>query len=203
LIKIAIIGSGGHTRALIGLVKDLFDHQEIAIYDDSFKDDGETIDSIPLVGRVEDVQSYQTVILSTGDNNLRKKYFLQFGQSIINCNLYHGSCIREENAVLGQSNQFLANSYIGSEVKIKNNNIINSGVIIEHESTIGSHNHIAVGARICGRVLIGDSCLIGAGSVILDGIHICDNVTVGAGSVVIRDILEPGVYVGSPAVKIK
>ena len=68
---------------------------------------------------------------------------------------------------------------------------------------MGSHNHVSIGAKICGRVTIGNMCLIGAGAVIIDKLSICDNVTIGAGAVVIRDIENAGTYVGNPLRKIK
>jgi len=37
----------------------------------------------------------------------------------------------------------------------------------------------------------------------MDKLSICDNTIVGAGSVVIRDINDPGTYVGNPARRIK
>ena len=62
---------------------------------------------------------------------------------------------------------------------------------------------MAIGVQICGRVRIGNLCFIGAGSIVLNNISICDGVVVGAGSVVVKDICDPGVYVGNTAMKIK
>jgi len=63
--------------------------------------------------------------------------------------------------------------------------------------------HISVGAIICGRVIIGDECFIGAGSVVKDNVKICNNVTVGANSLVIKDITQPGVYIGNPVKRLR
>lgn len=49
---------------------------------------------------------------------------------------------------------------------------------------------------------LGDNVVIGANSVIIGPVRICDNVTIGAMSLVNKDIVEPGVYVGSPARKV-
>ena len=46
---------------------------------------------------------------------------------------------------------------------------------------------------------IGNHVSIGSNATILP-ISICDGVVIGAGSVVTRDITEPGVYVGNPAI---
>ena len=55
---------------------------------------------------------------------------------------------------------------------------------------------------MCGRCEIGDHVFLGAGSTVIDKRKIVDHVIIGAGSTVIKDILEPGIYVGSPARKI-
>jgi acetyltransferase-like isoleucine patch superfamily enzyme len=49
---------------------------------------------------------------------------------------------------------------------------------------------------------IGDRVSIGSNATILP-VRICNDVVLGAGSVVTRDILEPGVYVGNPARKLR
>ena len=142
--KLAIIGAGGHTRSLLVLVKSLFGGSDISIYDDSFEEGAnEMISSVPLVGRINDIPLDRNIILSIGDNELRNGYFSRFRQQIVDESLSHDTAIREADSTVGKSNQFYANSYVGAEVGIGDNNILNSGSIVEHESRIGSHNHIS------------------------------------------------------------
>lgn len=49
---------------------------------------------------------------------------------------------------------------------------------------------------------IGNSVSIGSNATILP-VKIVDNTVIGAGSVVVKDILEPGVYAGNPARKLR
>jgi len=49
---------------------------------------------------------------------------------------------------------------------------------------------------------IGNNVSLGSNATILP-VEICDNVVVGAGAVVTKDIVEPGIYAGNPARKIK
>jgi UDP-N-acetylbacillosamine N-acetyltransferase len=181
-----------------------FNVSDMCIYDSSFEEgEQKIINSIPLIGSIDDIELNQDVFLSIGDNSLREKYFLKFKDQVIKKTIFHNSSLQEKDITFGDANQVFAHSYINSKAIIRDNNIINTGAIIEHESSIGSHNHVSVGVVICGRASIGDMCFIGAGSVILDKVSICDNVIIGAGSVVIRDINDPGTYVGNPAIKIK
>ncbi len=52
------------------------------------------------------------------------------------------------------------------------------------------------------ETIIGNHVSIGTNATILP-VSIVDNVVIGAGAVVTKDILEPGVYVGNPAKKLK
>jgi UDP-N-acetylbacillosamine N-acetyltransferase len=202
-MDICILGAGGHTRSILSL----FDPElyEIhGIFDDSYTSEvEESIMNVKVIGNYSDVPSDMKKVLSIGDNKKRKSLFMKFEDDILLNNLIHKTSVVEENVILGNSNQLLANVYINSCANIGSNNIINSGCIIEHETKIGSHNHISVGSILCGRVEVGDSCFIGAGSVIKDNVKIGSEIIIGANSTVIHNITEPGTYVGNPVRIIK
>jgi len=201
---ISIIGSGGHTRSSLNILKQNHQKYNFNIFDDSYNSNMvEYIDDIQLLGNIKDVPSDSLVLVSIGDNKNRALYFDKFSNQLLKENLFHKTSILEKNVKIGISNQIFAHAYINSYSKIGNNNIINTSSILEHEVVIGNHNHISISAKLCGRVSIGDNCLIGASATIIDKIVICDNVIVGAGAVVTKNITEPGTYVGIPARKIK
>ena len=50
---------------------------------------------------------------------------------------------------------------------------------------------------------VGECTELGTGTQIIQGKTIGSNAIIGAGTVVVKDIQEPGTYVGSPARKIK
>ena len=56
---------------------------------------------------------------------------------------------------------------------------------------------------INGGCQIGNRCFVGSNSTIAQGVTVCNDVIIGAGSVVIKDIMEPGTYVGNPAKKME
>lgn len=56
---------------------------------------------------------------------------------------------------------------------------------------------------IWGKIEIGNNVYIGVNSIIMPNVKITNNVIIGAGSIVTKSILEDGVYVGSPAKRIK
>ena len=68
---------------------------------------------------------------------------------------------------------------------------------IGNDVSVG-HNATIHGARI------GDSVLIGMGATVLDNAVVPDNTIIAAGAVVLSNaVLEPGVYAGIPAKKVK
>mgnify|MGYP006141363031 FL=1 len=199
--SISVIGAGGHSRTVVQLLMDEgFDVE--GVYDDSFSGQDEKIVGVPLKGFVSLVPKGSECVLAIGDNYSRREYFRSLS-NVMKTTVSHASAIVSSSAKLGQANLIMPRAIIGAEVIIGDDNIINSAAVIEHESVIGNHCHISVNATISGRVKIGNSCMIGAGSVIRDYISICDNVIIGAGAVVVKDISEPGTYVGNPVKRIK
>ena len=70
-------------------------------------------------------------------------------------------------------------------------------VEIGNDVSVG-HNAVIHGAKI------GNNVLVGMGAVLMDGAVIPDNTIIAAGAVVLSNkILEPGVYAGVPAKKVK
>jgi len=76
-------------------------------------------------------------------------------------------------------------------------------VNIGHNCDIGESTIICPGSTIAGGTKIGKNCYIWQGVNTRSNITICDNVIIGAGSLVLNDIIEPGVYFGSPAKFVK
>ena len=197
--RIIIHGAGGHTRTVISILLQQYKPDNIICIDIP-KYINETI----LKVRVMDNINYypdDLHIISIGENNLREKKFKELQAQSYKI----GFCISQKSFIynvkeIKKPNNCIAHGvYIGPEVSIGYNNIINNHAVIEHEVIIGNNVHIAPGAILLGRVKIGNNSFIGANSTIRDGICICNNVIVGAGSVVVKDINTPGIYVGCPA----
>lgn len=106
-------------------------------------------------------------------------------------------------SVIGEATLVAHQAHVGPLARVGRGAIINSGAIVDHETQIGDFCHISVNATVAGRCTIGANVFLGAGATIIDGIKITDNVIVGAGATVVRDINEPGVYVGTPAQRIR
>jgi hypothetical protein len=78
-----------------------------------------------------------------------------------------------------------------------------SGNHIGHHSKIGRGTTITSHCVVSGHVEIGEFCYLGVNCTIRDGVKIAPHTVIGQGANVVKDITEPGVYAGNPAVKIK
>ncbi len=83
----------------------------------------------------------------------------------------------------------------GSKVCVKCN--------VGHNCIIGKRTFLAPGVLLGGGTEIGDNCYLWQGVITKSNVKIGDKVIVGAGSVVLNDLIEPGIYVGTPAKYIK
>lgn len=197
---IAIYGCGGHARS----VADVLIHNGVneMIFIDKNAKKNEVIYKNPVLKFMPSDLLGPQFFLAIGDNAKRKEMYACLPNcnfcNVISRNAYLGS-----DCVIGSGN-FIANyAYIGPDVHIGNHTIINTHAVVEHECEIGDFCHIAPNSIISGRSIIGNNVFLGAGVTVIDKINIASNILVGANSTVISDLTQNGVYVGSPAKKIK
>lgn len=111
-----------------------------------------------------------------------------------------------DNSKISQTANIGLGSFIQSYCFISNNVSIgicckiNHGSTFCHDSKIGNFSDSSPQSFIGGNSSIGDYSYLGANCSIRQNINICNNVTIGMGGVVIKNIVEPGVYVGNPVV---
>jgi UDP-2-acetamido-3-amino-2,3-dideoxy-glucuronate N-acetyltransferase len=103
--------------------------------------------------------------------------------------------------------------FIGNHVNIRTGAIISKATIIEDYCFVGpgvitnhtkhiNHGRVQQIPDIQLLTYIGYGSILGSQASILAGIVMCPQTIVGGGTVVVKDILQKGVYVGCPAIKI-
>jgi len=91
---------------------------------------------------------------------------------------------------------------IGDRVNIQDGAVLHtlynrSVVEIGNDVSVG-HNAVIHGAKV------GNNVLVGMGAILMDNAVIPDNTIIAAGAVVLsNEVLEPGIYAGVPAKKVK
>jgi UDP-perosamine 4-acetyltransferase len=140
------------------------------------------------------------LFLAIGGNREREELFLDLkNQGFVFPTFIAGTAVKKEGVVYGEGNIVFDKAYIGPLVRMGSNNILNTASIIEHECLIGDHCNIGPGSVISGRATIGNHVFVGTSATVIDKVSISSFVTLGAGAVVVKDINEPGTYIGVPA----
>jgi sugar O-acyltransferase (sialic acid O-acetyltransferase NeuD family) len=103
---------------------------------------------------------------------------------------------------MGENNIFLSNVMIENNVEIGNNNIFWSQALICHNGTIGNHNFFAPRTAFAGNCVIGDLCFFGVTSFAINNLKISDETYLIAGSGLFKDTEKHTRYGGNPAKKI-
>jgi sugar O-acyltransferase (sialic acid O-acetyltransferase NeuD family) len=202
--NLIIIGSGGHTRAVVSTLLETKTSKTLSIIDLNYKNKEEDILGVPVIGSLEKLEKYSiqstSIFLSIGENKIRK--------SLINnplikkfemINVIHPKALISPSSIIGQCNFIGPFAHIGPEVRLGSYNIVNSYANLEHETIVGDFNQFGPGSIVCGRCNIGNNIYIGANATVIHKLNINDNNIIGAGSVIISNILVKGkTFVGVP-----
>ena len=126
------------------------------------------------------------------------------------CNLY--GCKIGDQCFIGPFVEIQKEVVIGNRTKVQSHSFICSLVTIGQDCFIGHgvmfvNDKFQQGKPAGGdpskwqKTFIGNHVSIGSNATILP-VTICDHVVIGAGAVVTKDITEPCVYTGNPAVRL-
>lgn len=150
--------------------------------------------------------------IGIGDNAVRRKIATTYSGQLNFINLVHPSATfgksQREQLESRTGNVICAGVRITNGVGFGDFVIVNLNATIGHDVAVEDFVNIAPGANISGNVTLGSGCWIGTGAAVIQGtgerkLRVGAYTVVGAGAVVISDCEPSGVYVGSPARRIK
>lgn len=151
---------------------------------------------------VREIQHHQ-LLVTIGDNEARRAVQLEAAA----LGLPLATLIADEGAYFaaapGAGSMILAGAVVNTAAVLGEGVIVNSGAIVEHDCEVGSFAHLSPGACVAGGCKVGEGVWIGANATVIPQLVIAPRTVIGAGSTVVRSILEPGVYVGTPARRIR
>ena len=194
-MKLTIIGASGHGKVVADIAnKTGYDEIE-------FLDDDLTITQCgkwPVIGpAVKATEIDHDLFVAIGDAAIREELMHCFQDRHFPV-LVHPNAVVAENVVIGEGTVVMAGAVINPGAKLGRGCIVNTCASVDHDCRLGDFAHVAVGAHLSGTVSLGKRSWIAVGACVVNNVTICDDVTVGAGAVVLRDIYEPGTYVGVP-----
>lgn len=201
--RLCIIGASGHGKVVANIAQKMGEYNEIFFLDDAVKGNcmgfsvlGKTDLAFSLLETID-------IFIAIGNAEIRAKFL----EALIGAGaqipiLIHPNTSIGTNVSIGVGTVLMAGTIINPESKIGRGCVVNTASSVDHECVIDDYVHVAVGAHLCGNVKVGKYTWIGAGTTVRNNISICGQCTIGAGSVVLKDIEEPGIYVGVPAKRI-
>ena len=192
-MKKVLFGYGGHAREVIAQMGD-----ELECYVD---DEYSTEKTKPI--SEFDVNS-EIIMVAIGDSKKRKEAIDRLPKGTKFFSFVHPTAqIMDDNITIGEGSFIGANCIVTTNVNIGKHTLLNRGVHIGHDSTVGDFFSAMPNVVISGNVKIGDCVYFGTNSSVREKITICDDVTIGLNGGVVKNINESGIYVGVPVNKIK
>jgi len=207
---IVVVGGGGHAKVVISILRKL-DRHSILGYTD-LNDNGKLVgapylgtdcDFAALVSRSKKMNAV-LALGQVGLGKLRYELWLRLQSPILFFPLIASpDAVINEGVSGGEGAVVMDGAVINSGATIGRGAIVNTNSTIEHDVVLDEWVHVAPGATICGGVTIGRYSMVGAGATVIEGKKIAACCLVGAGATVVSDLTESGIYVGSPARRIK
>jgi len=194
MIKIILVGAGGHAKSCIDVIETTKTLKIAGIID---KNVGKKrISGYQVIGSDKNLAKYKKkykyafiVIGQIKSSKIRKSIYnnlISLGYKLPIIKSKHAYVSKNSNIGIGTI--IMHGAAVNTNVKIGKNCIINTKSLIEHDVKIGNHCHISTGAIINGGVSIGDGTFVGSGSIIKEGIKIGKECVVGAGCIVKKNI---------------
>jgi hypothetical protein len=192
----ALIGNGGHAREVMAQMN----QRLIRFVDDKYWIEGDD-KLLPLSDFDPEIYEVMIAVGSSDDrSNISKKlpketkYFSFIHNTVL---------ILDDSIQIGDGTFIGAYSVLTTNIKVGKHSLLNRSNHIGHDCQIGDYLTLMPGAIVSGDCNISDNVYVGTNSSIREKISICDDVIIGLNSGVVSDIVESGVYVGTPAKKIK
>lgn len=210
MIELAIVGSGDLGQLIAYHAAQSGEFVVKGFFDD-FQAKGSQVDGNIVIGDTASIfesfaaKKFQQIILGIGYKHFeaRKKLFLQLKEQIPFANVIHQSAYVDPSCKLGKGIVILPGCIMDRNVELADNVLLNTGCVIAHDSKVGAHSFLSPAVAMAGFSSVGECCNIGINTTIIDNIAIANKIQTGGATIVLKDLTEPGLYVGNPARFIK
>lgn len=199
--KICIIGSSGLAKETYWRLQEAGMANEVECFmePDQYWQEKNIFD-IPVKKQSEFNSSKHKAVLGIGDSAIREKIVAhQLPNDTEYPIIIHPNVRISKWVELGRGSIICAGNIITCDIKIGNFAFVNLACTIGHDCVIGDYLTLNPGVNLSGICNIGNHVSIGTNAAIRQGVSICNNVVIGMGANVVKNIIESGTYVGSPA----
>lgn len=203
--KICIVGTGGFAKEVLCCLIDTLSNQDLPISeiacfmvgDEDFKES--RLMGIKVIPQSAFDPTLYRVVVGIGDPAARKRAVEKLPGNTEFTSIIHPSVVMSQWVTIGTGSVITAGTILTCHVEIGKHAHLNLHTTIGHDCIIGDFFTTTPATNISGNCNFGECVYLGTNSATRQGVSICSNVTVGMGGIVVKDIVEPGVYVGSPA----
>jgi sugar O-acyltransferase (sialic acid O-acetyltransferase NeuD family) len=193
VMKKALIGYGGHAREVAAQIG-----EEVTFFvDDEYSNDiAKPLSSF-------NPKKYQAMV-AVGDSKVRYDIVKKLPKETTYFTFIHPTTlILDGNIKIGEGSFIGAYSILTTNIKIGKHALLNRGNQIGHDTVIGDYFSAMPGVILSGNVIVYDCVYMGTNSSIREKISVHSLSTIGMNSCVVKNINQPGTYVGVPTKQIK
>ena len=191
-MKKAVFGNGGHSREVISY----FDFDVQVFVDDEYAKGA----VLPI--SLFDPNEYE-IMIAISNSKVRESIVKNLPSNTRFFSFVHPSSILSGDIYIEEGCFIGPHCILTTNIKIGKHALLNRGIQIGHDCSIGDFFSAMPGSIISGTNTIGNRVYFGANSTTREKITITNDCTFGLNSGIVKDITEPGTYVGTPSKKIK
>lgn len=210
--NLVIVGAGDFGREVSFVVERLNEHGAdwnlLGFVDDDETMRGAMADGYPVLGPVEclwDMERPLWAVCSVGTGRVRARIMEKVlsWPGISAASLVDPSVIVGRGAEIGAGSVVCPGTVLAINASLGAHTIVNLNCTIGHDTVLEDCCTVHPGSNLSGKVHVGRCTDIGTGTKIIQGLSVAPGSILGAGAVVVRDIAEPGTYVGVPVKKVR
>ncbi|MCB0704414.1 MAG: NeuD/PglB/VioB family sugar acetyltransferase [Saprospiraceae bacterium] len=202
--KICVIGTGGFAKEVMVIIYDLGRMDEVACFMEPDSEwEERTIMGIPVWPQSKFDPAKHTATIAIASTKIREKVTQQLPPETVYEKLISPKAFWTPWIEVGEGAIIGAGCLATVDIKIGKHVHLNCFTTLGHDTVIEDFVTTTSNVTINGNCHIGSHTYWGTRSSIRQGLTVCPEVVIGMSAVVVKDITEPGVYVGLPAKKLK
>jgi len=141
------------------------------------------------------------MFVAIGDPSTRKKIVDSLPDATEYFSLIHPKAVISEWVEIGEGSIVCAGCILTCDILIGKHVHLNLASTVGHDCKIGDFVTTAPSVNINGHCHVGNVVYLGTNASLREKVTIVDNAIIGMGAMVLKNITEPGIYVGIPARK--
>jgi len=198
-MKKGIIGAGGFGREVYWSLNPIERNNTVFFVDDAYSDGN---DDNVLPSSLFESDKYE-VVVAIADSKHRERIVNELPKNTkFFAHIHPSAQIHGEDVIIGEGSIICAGTIITTNVKLGKHTHLNLHTTIGHDCIIGDYFTTAPGVKISGNCNISDLVYVGTNASIKEKISINSLTTRGLNAGVVKNIEEPGTYIGTPAKKL-